>query len=104
MKVVIDVENMTLNYETLEKGAEVEVPAAVAKVWLSTGRAHKTGAETSESSTGTEEASSTADKSASQERSGESADDSSADDGSGESSSEDTSSAKSTAKTTKGKK
>lgn len=86
---------MTLNYETLEKGAEVEVSAAVAKVWLSTGRAHKPGAGTSESSTGNKEASGTADKSASQERSGESADGSSADE---------TSTDKPTAKITKGKK
>lgn len=52
MKVIIDVEDMRLNHEPLDKGAEVDVPGSVAEVWIKTKRAHKAGAAASKDDSG----------------------------------------------------
>ncbi|MDC7234570.1 MAG: hypothetical protein PQJ58_15170 [Spirochaetales bacterium] len=83
MKIIVDVEDMRLDHEPLEKGAEVEVPAYIAEVWITTGRAHRVGGAAKKEDSGTggkggkaggkKKAQSTADKTASSEREGASA-------------------------------
>lgn len=49
MKVIIDSEGMTFNYEPLEKGKEYDVVPQVAQVWIKTNRAHRSVGTTTES-------------------------------------------------------
>ncbi|OQY32034.1 MAG: hypothetical protein B6241_12470 [Spirochaetaceae bacterium 4572_59] len=50
MKIIIDSENMKLNYEPLEKGQEYDVDAQIGKIWVESGRAHRTGSDSGKKS------------------------------------------------------